>query len=110
MVQIKIAPITAALLAGTAAAAYAQVGMAQTPGNVAPGDLGQLNRLNPNSGSPATGSRQLDRHESRHQPPADRRLHRLRGGLQRRPAQDSSERARDRPSAGRFHAAGRNLG
>jgi hypothetical protein len=55
MVQIKIAPITAALLAGTAAAAYAQVGMAQTPGNVAPGDLGQLNRLNPNSGSPATG-------------------------------------------------------
>jgi hypothetical protein len=54
-VQIKIAAITAALLAGTAAVAYAQVSMTQTQGNVAPGDSGQLNRLNPNSGSPATG-------------------------------------------------------
>jgi hypothetical protein len=56
MVQIKIAAVTAALLAGTAAVAYAQVSATQTPGNMAPpAYLDQLNPPNPNSGSLATG-------------------------------------------------------
>jgi hypothetical protein len=53
-VQIRIAAIGAAFLAGTAAVAYGQDGMTQNPGSIAPGNL-PTERLGPGSASPATG-------------------------------------------------------
>ena len=52
--QIKMVAVTAALLAGTTAAAYAQGTMTQDPGKMAPGNL-RSDRLGPSTGSNAPG-------------------------------------------------------